>query len=235
MKIAVLGATGRTGQVIVEQALAAKHEVTALVRRPEGLSIRNERLNVIIGDARDASVIEKLVEGKDGIISSLGLPASGTTRAEVSNDQRVDVCVASTELLFATMPKYGVKRIVLMSTHGAGASQDGSPYVNWLRELVGERVKDKDSMEAFIAASNADVEWTVIRNPRIYEGSIGQKYDVYEKIILDRSSKITYADLSYFTLSEITSPKHIGQFLTITEPLDNEEFMVKARRALPCR
>jgi uncharacterized protein YbjT (DUF2867 family) len=57
MKIAVLGATGITGQTIVAQALSAGHHVTALVRRPEGLPIRHERLRLVVGDARDAAII----------------------------------------------------------------------------------------------------------------------------------------------------------------------------------
>ncbi len=47
MKIAVLGATGGTGVQVVIQALAAKHEVTAVVRNPENLKkIKNSRLKV---------------------------------------------------------------------------------------------------------------------------------------------------------------------------------------------
>ncbi len=41
MKLLVLGASGRTGRLVVEQALAAGHTVTALVRSPEKLTIRN--------------------------------------------------------------------------------------------------------------------------------------------------------------------------------------------------
>lgn len=233
MKIAVLGATGKTGQTIVSQALAAGHSVTALVRRPAGLPIRHEHLHVIVGDARDASVIEQIVHGQDGIICCLGIPASGRTHAEIDDSQQVTVCDQSTRLLFEAMPRHGVHRIVTMSTHGAGGSNDGSPYVLWLRDLVGHRVKDKDDMEAFIAASQADVDWTVIRNPAIYEGPIGRPHEVYVKIELNRSSRITYADLAAFTLSEIVAPQHVGQFLTITEPQDDASLMQAATVAPP--
>lgn len=234
MKISVLGATGRTGQVIVEQALAAGHEVTALVRRPEGLPVTGEKLTVLVGDARDPAIIEQLTAGHDAVICSLGIPASGRTREEINDDVRADVCTVSTKLLFEAMPRRGVKRIVLMSTHGAGGSEDGSPYVLWLRDLVKNRVLDKDDMEAFIAASDAPVDWTVIRNPAIYEGDIGRAHDVYTRIELNRSSQVTYADLAAFALSEVTAPRHVGQFLTITEPLDDATLMAAAEVAPPC-
>lgn len=48
MKIAVLGATGGTGVQIIKQALAAKHEVIAIVRNPDNLKeIQHPRLKVI--------------------------------------------------------------------------------------------------------------------------------------------------------------------------------------------
>ena len=39
-KLAVFGATGRTGLVLVQQALAKGHSVTAVVRNPEKLQLK---------------------------------------------------------------------------------------------------------------------------------------------------------------------------------------------------
>ena len=47
MKISVLGATGPTGLQFVLEAIKNEHEVTALVRNPEGLSsVTNDKLKV---------------------------------------------------------------------------------------------------------------------------------------------------------------------------------------------
>ena len=231
MKITVLGATGGTGQAIVKQALENGHSVKALVRRPEGLQVRHEKLEIIVGDARDPDIIETLIRGQDAVICSLGVPATGTTKAEIDDSIRTDVCLVSTQLLFDAMPRHNVARIVLMSTHGAGSSNDGSVYCNWLRDLVKNRLYDKDDMEAFIAASNAQIKWTVIRNPAIYDGEKGRDYNVYTQITIDRSSKITYLDLADFAVSELEEAQHVGQFLSITEPLDNKDFMASAEVA----
>jgi putative NADH-flavin reductase len=53
MKLFVIGATGRTGQEIVQQALARGHHVTALVRSPESITVKSERLSVVKGNATD--------------------------------------------------------------------------------------------------------------------------------------------------------------------------------------
>ena len=235
MKISVLGATGGTGQAIVKQALANGHHIKALVRRPEGLKVHHEKLEIIVGDARDPDIIETLTAGQDAVICSLGIPVAGSTRAEIDDSIKTDVCQISTQLLFDAMPRHNVARIILMSTHGAGSSNDGLDYCNWLRDLVKNRVHDKDKMEAFIAESDAPIKWTVIRNPAIYDGEKGQNYNVYTQITIDRSSRITYLDLADFAVSEVEEPQHIGQFLSITEPLDNKDFMASAEVAPTCR
>ena len=51
MKLFVIGATGRTGREIVEQALARGHHVTGFVRSPESITSKNERLTVLKGNA----------------------------------------------------------------------------------------------------------------------------------------------------------------------------------------
>jgi putative NADH-flavin reductase len=230
MKISILGASGGTGQAIVRLALQRGHEVTALVRRPEALTVAAPKLAVLAGDARDAKTIDKLVAGHDAIVCSLGITVSdGIPNADV----RPDVCAVSTKLLFETMPRHGVRRIVLMSTHGAGKSNDRTPYVVRLRNLMQGRVCDKDDMEEFIASSSAPVDWTVIRNPVIYAGTSGHAHDVYARIELNRSSRISQAALAAFAIAEVETPKYVGRFLTITESLDDTALMAKAERAKP--
>ena len=46
MKIAVLGASGRTGQEFLQVALNAKHQVVAIVRTPEKIQIQHDNLEV---------------------------------------------------------------------------------------------------------------------------------------------------------------------------------------------
>ena len=54
MRIAILGASGKTGKPLIEQALAAGHEVIAIVRTPEKLALNDPRVDTRKGDAFDA-------------------------------------------------------------------------------------------------------------------------------------------------------------------------------------
>jgi uncharacterized protein YbjT (DUF2867 family) len=74
-RILVLGATGGTGRLIVAQALARGHDVTALVRSLEkAQGLAGARL--VAGDARDANTLRDALKGQDAVVSALGTPAS---------------------------------------------------------------------------------------------------------------------------------------------------------------
>src|SRR6202521_71231 len=102
MKLAVLGATGRTGRLVVEQALAAGHTVTALVRSPEKLTTSNSNLRVVTGKATDTSDVSRALEGADAVISTLGGKGS--------------VIADSTQAIVAAAREAGVSRVVLLSS-----------------------------------------------------------------------------------------------------------------------
>src|SRR6266851_3731669 len=72
VKLVILGATGGTGRLVVEQALAAGHAVTAMGRSPEKLTLRHPNLHVIAGQATDPSAVSGALVGADALISTLG-------------------------------------------------------------------------------------------------------------------------------------------------------------------
>src|ERR1700694_2012779 len=105
MNLVVLGATGRPGSLVVEQALAAGHTVTALVRSPEKLTTGSSKLRVVTGQATDMSAVSRAMEGADAIISTLSGKGS--------------VIADSTRAIVEAAPKAGVRRVVVLSTFAA--------------------------------------------------------------------------------------------------------------------
>jgi uncharacterized protein YbjT (DUF2867 family) len=70
MKVLVLGANGRTGGLIVAQALAIDHEVSVLVRRA-GRSY-GFGVHVIEGDALIAKDVMRAMENQDAVVECIG-------------------------------------------------------------------------------------------------------------------------------------------------------------------
>jgi len=72
MNVLLIGATGATGQEILALLLGADHKVTALVRNPEKVGMKNVRLDIVKAEIEDQETIVKMVEGKDAVLVAFG-------------------------------------------------------------------------------------------------------------------------------------------------------------------
>lgn len=164
MKLALFGATGLTGGLVLSQALEQGHEVTVLVREPSRVSLSHSRLTVLGGSPTVSEDVERCVRRSDAVIHCLGIGGKG--------DGRPTTLVSdSVKVVLAAMAKHGVPRIVCMSNVGAGSSGTWFAnrivlplFVRWLLPII----EDKDHMEAALRASS--VEWVSVRLPNIVEG-----------------------------------------------------------------
>jgi uncharacterized protein YbjT (DUF2867 family) len=164
MKLAVFGATGLTGGLVVTQALEQGHEVVVLVRDPRRVSLQHPRLTVLAGNPTLLADVERCVESADVVLHCLGIGGKG-------DGQPTTLISDSVNAALVAMAKHGVARIVCMSNVGAGGS--GTWFANriviplflrWLLPII----EDKDRMEAALRASSA--EWVSVRLPNIVEG-----------------------------------------------------------------
>ena len=149
MKLALFGATGLTGGLVLSQALEQGHEVTALVRDPSRMSLSHRQLTVLGGSPTVSEDVGRCVRGADALIHCLGIGGKG--------DGRPTTLVSdSVQVVLAAMAKQGVPRIVCMSNVGAGSSGTWFAnrivlplFVRWLLPII----EDKDRMEAALRAS----------------------------------------------------------------------------------
>jgi len=70
MKLLIFGATGGTGRLLVEQALAQGHVVTAFVRNPAKFHVSHANLRVAQGDVLRYDTVEPAVTGQDAVLSA---------------------------------------------------------------------------------------------------------------------------------------------------------------------
>lgn len=82
MKLIIFGATGSVGQHLVQQALAAGHEVTAFTRQRSKVDFDDQRLRVYEGDVLDARTVAAALEGQSVVLCTLGAGRKGTVRTE---------------------------------------------------------------------------------------------------------------------------------------------------------
>lgn len=68
--VALIGASGFVGTAILKELLVRGNKVTAIVRNPEKISVKNPALTTVKADVSDTEAIEKASKGKDAIISA---------------------------------------------------------------------------------------------------------------------------------------------------------------------
>jgi len=73
MNLLILGATGGTGQALVEQALAQGHTVTAFARNPAKVRATQANLRVFQGDISNYDSLQAAIRGQDAVLSALGI------------------------------------------------------------------------------------------------------------------------------------------------------------------
>ncbi|MFT9666909.1 NAD(P)-dependent oxidoreductase [Streptomyces rhizosphaericola] len=199
MRLTVFGATGGVGREIVGQALAAGHEVTAVVRDPDRLPEGPEPAaphGVVALD--DPAAVRAAVAGRDAVLSGLG-----------ARGRRPDgIAERLTGRIVAAMEAEGVRRLVV-SAGPVGPKAAGDPLVDRLARKAVEAVlaevyADLARMEAVLARSAT--EWTAVRPPRLTDGP---RTGVYRRAVggTPRSSRtISRADVAHAMLALVDDP-----------------------------
>jgi len=199
MKLFVMGATGRTGQEVVQQAIARGHYVTAFVRSPESITLRNERLTVLKGNAMDENELSEAMQNHDAVISTLG-PREVFRPGTLLHDS----ALATTR----AMNRSGVKRLVVLS---AAAHFPGIP--NRIASFVmRNHMRDSLSMEAIVQANGLD--WTIARPPRLTQED-SFTYRSREGAAPRMGFTLSRKAVAAFMLDAIEQKKHVHKIVGI--------------------
>jgi len=200
MKLAVLGATGRTGRLVVEQALAAGHTVTALVRSPEKLTMGNSNLRVVAGQATVMSDVSRALEGTDAVISTLG---GGSVIAD------------STPAIVAAAGEAGVSRVVVLSSWLV--ERDRMDAVTRLLTGIAMGPVIKDQSAGVQILRRSDLEWTIVYASVLTdgpaEGSVAELPDGAKRRM---SQKISRADVAAWMVQAAAGVQYSRRAVGIT-------------------
>lgn len=210
MKLIIFGATGRTGMHVVEQALAAGHDVVAFIRNPAKLTLRHERLRIVQGELTDAAAIEDVVRGADAVLATLTPQLLGG-----SKDMPV---AAGTRNIVAAMRTHGVRRLVF--SWGPSILIPRRPLARAVNRAIYALLRfGNESTEVGEAIRGSDLDWTtvVVTMPHDKPGSGSVKVWSSTTGAGDRvRSRVSRADLAAFMLAQSTDLRHAQQELKIS-------------------
>jgi putative NADH-flavin reductase len=214
MKLTILGATGATGTCLTSQALAAGHEVIAVVRDPARLAVPDHpRLRTVTADVMDPASIAPAVEGADAVISAVGPRGTGPTT----------VIQDSVHSIITAMDKTGTRRFLQIS--GSIVADEGeSPYMRYLVKPVARRTflrhvcADMRRGEEEIRAS--DLDWTIFRPPALTgKAANGKAATGAYRTAVDRNLRhgftVSRADLAACMLATLADPATVHRHIAI--------------------
>jgi uncharacterized protein YbjT (DUF2867 family) len=220
MKLTVFAATGGIGRHLLDQALAAGHDVTAVVRNPRSLPGRARVVTIPDLATADPAALEPAVAGADAVLSGLG-PRS-----------RSDAGVASrgTRAIIEAMRASGVRRVVVVSAAPvATVPSSGRPdpprhdpgegFVTrhlatpLVRRVLRDVYDDLALMEDVLRDSGLD--WTVVRPPRLTDRPPTGRYRTAPGRNLRRGLFVARADVAHLMLAVLDQPATIGQAIGV--------------------
>ena len=198
MKIALFGATGRVGREVLKQALAAGHEVVAIVRSPEKLA-GSDKLTIIQGDVRDAAAVSHAISGVDVVFSALGTDKTTTLTEAVPH-------------MIGAMKDGGIGRIITIGTAGILQSRIEPEKLRYEAGDTNRRLTfaAEEHHKVYDMLRESGLEWTVVCPTYLPDGAAIGNYRTERDLLPEDGKKISVGDAANFAYQELEAGNNIG-------------------------
>ena len=211
--IALIGASGFIGSAILKEALDRGHHVTAIVRFPEKITIKNPHLKIKQGDVMDEQILQLLVQGTDAVISSYN---PGWGNPNIAEDTKTGY-----HSIIQAVKAAKVKRLLIV---GGAGSLFVEPNVrvmdtSMISEAILPAVKALADVYYGLEKKEKELQWTFFCPAGTIEhGKQTRKFRIGRNdLITDRNgdSKISVEDYAVAMIDELENPEHSFERFTI--------------------
>lgn len=196
MNLAVFGATGGTGRLLVARSLERGHSVTAFVRSGPGKEPRPGVDRVVTGDARNPSAVRSALRGAEAVVSAMG--PQGPEPGDVYSNAIGEITRA--------MGSAGPRRLVISANSRV---LDDLPLEGPYAAVSQEH---RDVLACLLVA---DLDWTVVATPIL---SDEEPRGVYQAVVDGRGDgpSISRADFATALLDALDHPGWIGHVVDVS-------------------
>ena len=195
-KIALLGATGQTGQKFLEIALDAGYEIKALVRDPSKLNLPKLHLSILKGDVLNEADVNQLLENTNIVVSLFGHVKGSPEWLQTDG----------TKNIVAAMHNQKVSRIISLSGGGLPFPEKDQPkfadkLIRSIMKIAVPKVLN-DAIKHHEVLEHSNLNWTIVRAPRLTNDPKRGTYRV-GWVGVNASTKIGREDLADFILTQV--------------------------------
>jgi putative NADH-flavin reductase len=204
---------------VLDQAVRAGHQVTAVIRNPAGLSTPVRHVTADLEDP-DADALEAACADADAVLSALG-PQAGSEEG---------ITWRGTLAIVSAMQAVGARRLVTISAAPVGTvpspgrpkpprhDPGDGPILRYVATPVIKAVlravyADLARMEDVMADSGLD--WTVLRPPQLIDKPLTGVYRTAMGRNVRGGVRISRADLAHLMLAVLDRPETIKQTIGV--------------------
>ena len=209
LKVVIFGATGQTGRLLAERAVAHGHGVTVFARDPGSLSAPDGSVRVVRGDVLDAASVDHAVADQEAVLVALG------TAARRGSPQ---VLPDGIRHILDAMERHGVRRIVVLSAAGAlhepVGSIVGSLGLILARAFLPGVYREHRAMLEELRTRNLD--WIAVRPVILTNGPWTGRYRVAVEGIPRGGYRVSRADVADFMIRQLTSDEFVRKMPAIS-------------------
>ena len=217
MKILILGATGRTGKELLDQALKAGISVHVLVRNTDKVKVTARNLKLFESKTLDKTALRLAMQGCDAVLSTLNISRKSafpwsslrSPKNFLSNTLRNVLEIAN---------ERGIKRIIITTAWGVHETKKDLPF--WFRWLIdysnlGVVYRDHEVQELLLKASQSD--WTAVRPVGLTNSRKNKQIRITTNNQPKPSLTISRYNVAKFMLELYKTGDHQKEAITISE------------------
>ena len=198
LPLLIFGAAGRTGRILVEQAVAQGHQVTAFARDLKRLPAPHARLRLVQGSVEDAAAVSEAMRNQRAVFCALG-PTGRKDREAIAQ---------GTRNIVDAMREHHVRRLIYMPYREQGNGWGPSALFEKLMGTLRTRKTPENWQHRVEVIRESPLEWVIVRPTRLTEGPAAKQYQVS----IDQSKvplRISRADVAAFMLEQLRSPRFV--------------------------
>jgi putative NADH-flavin reductase len=203
-RLAVFGATGKTGLALVATARRRGWQVRALVRGSVETLEEQAGIEIVRGEFSSLERVQAVIEGTQAVCCVFG-PRPPFNEI---------FCAEATQAVIEAMRRAGVRRLIVQTGSMVGQNLPNWTFAWRLMTLMYQRQQPhgaQDRLEQERLVRQSGLDWTIIKPPRLTDAVASGHVRAGSDVRIGLFSRISRADLKTFLMDQIERPGFVGQ------------------------
>ncbi|MGE8038059.1 NADH-flavin reductase [Lysinibacillus sp. KCTC 33748] len=199
-RIAIIGGTGKVGRHIAARAIEKGYHVRMLVRNPDKVLYKNDKIEIVKGQVQEIESIRELLKDCQVVINTFGQPP-----------KEEPIYSKVTATIFNVMKDLNISRYIGVSGGSLTIKEDKKSMMNrfgakMFEVLFPKMMKDK-KLEWELLLNSKQIKWTLLRLPFVKDSLTSNQ--IKENLTDMPGTKITNQDIATFIIDHIDNEKYV--------------------------